>query len=180
MNRKDKLRKKAKDEQHKREKHIEALRSRINLTVVGAKPQECGDCQACCEVIAIEAFGGKENYQKCQHQCETGCGVYAERPDECKRYYCMWQQGYISGGPDMRPDKLGVLVDFRPANGNRTGNVVEAMVFWETRPGALKEPKVKELMQRCRAELYPKGGVVMWNEYNSIPHGERTVNRKPS
>lgn len=157
--------KKARDNAHREATRVEHVRASLPITTVGAEPQPCGECQACCEAIAIDAFGGKKNYERCQHQCETGCGVYATRPDECKQYWCFYSQGFIPGGVDMRPDKLGVLIDFRGATAPQ-GRIVETFVFWETRANAMQSPAVQKLIRGIRRK-FPHCKI-MYNEYQNI------------
>lgn len=159
MNASDKRR-----EQHKKEKKLyqekrkreakEIILQAIRADLVflpheDCTPKPCGECQCCCEAIAIGEDGidprieYKPNYVKCSKQCESGCSIYEDRPQECKDYYCLYQIGALSGKEEMRPDRLGVLMDFRPdAKGRPT------IVLWETRPNALNEPFVQSLIVR--------------------------------
>lgn len=170
--RKERLAKKARNEAHKRALASQLLRERIPLTIVGAKDvgdsRSCGECQACCEVVAIKGDNltpEKKNYERCTHQCDTGCAIYQSRPVECRTYRCVWRDGSLTREED-RPDKLGVLVDTRWLEEN--GKAV--FVFWETRPGALKTPRVQEIIQWIRYNL--REVAVMTNEYNSVTEDE--------
>jgi hypothetical protein len=53
--------------------------------------RQCGDCTLCCKVMAIEALA-KPVGAWCPH-CRPGrgCAVYAERPDECRSFSCLWR-----------------------------------------------------------------------------------------
>src|SRR5436190_3068507 len=130
--------------QYREEKRVEAVRSRIPLTMVGAKPEKCGECQACCMVLGVHDTpeGGKPCYTKCVHQIDTGCGIYSTRPQSCRNYWCMYLSGFLTGGEEMRPDKLGVIIEQKVDDGG-----IPVLVLWETRPDAMQEPRVLKLIQ---------------------------------
>ena len=44
-----------------------------------AAMRECGDCQACCELVGVQELG-KPYASRCAHQCSTGCAIYALVP----------------------------------------------------------------------------------------------------
>lgn len=96
-----------------------------------AAQRPCGDCQACCELIGIKELG-KPYACKCKHQCTVGCGIYAQRPDSCRDYYCIWKLAQEL--PDeARPDLCGVLLTFDNVIGGR-----RTLLVMETRPDAIK------------------------------------------
>lgn len=147
MNDKERKAKKARDAAHKRESRTLAVRQglRVPLTVIGLKTRECGECQACCVALAVDVHGkDKPAGQKCQHQCEKGCGIYADRPEACSGYWCLYLSGFLVGGEDMRPDRLGVVLDARGPHGK---NII---LFSEVWPGAISQPKVRELARRIQ------------------------------
>ncbi len=113
--------------------------------VTDGRLRDCGDCQACCEVVGVASLGKKEN-QKCEHQCVIGCAIYDQRPDECQKYNCAWRLGFIDG-PRYRPDKFGVLFDLREKEG------VGLFTAWEVRAGAFKETAVEYLIKHLRKTL---------------------------
>ena len=73
--------------------------------------RECGDCQACCIVTAID----KPEIQKmsgaaCKHSLCGGCDIYETRPQVCRTYYCGWRRMNLF--PDnWRPDKSGLFIE---------------------------------------------------------------------
>ena len=69
--------------------------------------RECGECTACCTALGIVALG-KEAGCDCPH-ASAGCGIYAERPDECRSYSCEWKKGKYRD--EDRPDRVGIVVD---------------------------------------------------------------------
>lgn len=70
--------------------------------------RQCGECQACCEVEAVETVK-KPMFARCEHQCALGCGIYESRPAECRNFQCLWLQGHF--GKHHRPDKCGIMLD---------------------------------------------------------------------
>ncbi|HLG79597.1 MAG TPA: hypothetical protein VKY22_01170 [Bradyrhizobium sp.] len=50
----------------------------------------CGDCSLCCKVMAVETLG-KPAGSWCTH-CKPGrgCRIHESRPEECRRYSCLW------------------------------------------------------------------------------------------
>jgi hypothetical protein len=78
---------------------------------INAKPRECGECQLCCKVMAIDAPELKKPKDTwcgfAQKKC--GCSIYHGRPSVCRDFECLWLQGKF-GGPENRPDKIhGVI-----------------------------------------------------------------------
>lgn len=172
--RKERLRKKQQDNEHKKQKRVEAIRARVPLSVIGQPDRQCGECQACCEVVAIKGDNmtpEKKNYERCVHQCDKGCAVYSSRPVECRTYMCEWRTGTLTDEDD-RPDKLGVIIDTRnltdttgqdrkplAANGKP---VTIALVLWEVRPGALKTERVQSIIKWIKKNM---SVAVMVNPY---------------
>lgn len=85
--------------------------------------QSCGECQACCEAIGVHELN-KPIYTLCQNQCVSGCGIYEQRPNSCRSYYCLWQAGFMDGDINMRPDKLGIILDFRTGKAGDTAKAI--------------------------------------------------------
>jgi hypothetical protein len=171
----ERLEKKRKNQEYKAQRHIELARESKPLETRGAEPRSCGECQACCYVVAVHTLPEvKPNYARCPHQCESGCGIYSSRPKECRDYYCLYQSGILTGGEEMRPDRLGVLLDFRTAHGNESGRARDVIVFWETRKGAMQEEPVRQLVKRVRG----MGIHIAYNEFDQVrPDDDGRVTR---
>lgn len=83
----------------------------------------CGGCTACCEVMGVHSLD-KPQFQPCRHQLYRigeppagrpgGCGIYADRPEECSTYKCLWRAGCMKPLPQTRPDRLGLTFDLAP------------------------------------------------------------------
>lgn len=58
--------------------------------MISSVKRTCGDCTLCCKVMAIETLA-KPAGSWCQH-CKPGrgCAIYADRPDECADFACLW------------------------------------------------------------------------------------------
>jgi hypothetical protein len=44
---------------------------------------------------------------RCAHACSRGCRIYADRPQSCIDFNCVWLQGSVPKA--YRPDKVGVV-----------------------------------------------------------------------
>jgi hypothetical protein len=77
------------------------------MTLVAGRT--CGSCTFCCKVLGIEALE-KPAGRWCVH-CRPGrgCGIYADRPEECATFACQWLAD--PAFPEaLRPDKARVMV----------------------------------------------------------------------
>lgn len=101
--------------------------------------KQCGECTACCSVMKVEELD-KPFYQTCQHVCATGCAIYHNRPASCRVWECGWRSGWISGGDELRPDKLGVMFEWRVIGGD------SFLLVYEVWPGALNLPRVERVL----------------------------------
>ena len=52
--------------------------------------RSCGNCTLCCKLLGITEID-KPRGEWCRH-CEvgSGCGIYADRPSECRDFYCVY------------------------------------------------------------------------------------------
>jgi len=98
--------------------------------------RSCGECSACCTVLAVNAIG-KPADTACPNEC-NGCAIYESRPAGCRSYRCAWLDGELSH--DDRPDGLGLVADSGSSN-----------VF-----GSMWGPRA-----RVARELWPGGGAAV-------------------
>lgn len=107
--------------------------------------RECGSCSACCTVLGVHEIK-KGTYQTCEHLCEAGCLIYAERPGSCQTFECQWLRGVleVDGAIDteMRPDACGVIFDYQPEP--MFGEVFTA---WEVEPGASASSHARSIVK---------------------------------
>lgn len=69
----------------------------------------CGTCMMCCKVPAIEEFA-KPPGVWCKHAATgKGCSIYADRPDSCRAFYCLWMQDARLGA-EWKPEKAKFVV----------------------------------------------------------------------
>lgn len=128
----------------------------------GRPANPCGDCTACCTVIAVEEID-KPTFTPCPHLaggkagsgpgdeaqggCGGGCGIYPTRPVSCRTWHCQWA---LDGtDPAMRPDRLGVMFSY--AEGSHGS---KAIAVWEVRPGAFLEPLAARVLLRLHRSGY--------------------------
>lgn len=118
----------------------------------------CGACSACCFVLGVKPID-KPPFQRCEHACEKGCGIYEQRPAPCANYRCGWLEGF--GDRRDRPDRLGVIVDrlapsaevqARAEAGDKTAieqveQAKRTVRAREARRGALVEPRVRRHLE---------------------------------
>ncbi len=69
--------------------------------------RSCGACTLCCTAMAVPELG-KPNGVECEHLTPTGCGIYEERPESCRRFVCSWLDGV--GDTSVRPDRVGAVM----------------------------------------------------------------------
>lgn len=70
----------------------------------------CGDCMACCNVLAVDAPDFKKSAETpCPHLSSRGCGIHAVRPNICRAWFCVWRR-FADMPDEARPDRSGLLV----------------------------------------------------------------------
>jgi len=73
-----------------------------------AKGKNCGECGLCCKLIGVESIG-KPQFTWCRHfKRSVGCGIYEDRPHDCRAFICYWLH-VPNLGDEWRPDRSGVL-----------------------------------------------------------------------
>jgi hypothetical protein len=74
----------------------------------GMFERSCGGCNACCKVAAVPEID-KPAGQWCEHcAIGQGCRIYAERPQACRDFYCLWK--VMPDFPEeLRPDRCKVI-----------------------------------------------------------------------
>lgn len=112
--------------------------------------RSCGDCMACCHVLGVTQID-KPDFQDCQHLCELGCAIYANRPAICSGYECLYLMDLLPEEGD-RPDRLGAV--FSVGESNMLGTYFQVAEFC---PGAINDPRVQAIVETL-AHDYP----VMW------------------
>lgn len=116
------------------------------LSESAAPGLQCGDCTACCTVLAVTELQ-KPARRACDHVCCSGCRIYENRPQECRQFHCLWMRGALGADPALRPDTLGVMFDCFIERGSRRLRFV-AFELW---PGAMATTAVRDLLDRFAA-----------------------------
>jgi hypothetical protein len=85
--------------------------------------RECGECTACCGVLAIVDDGlHKPPGVVCEHcTAGRGCAIYETRPKVCRGFHCGWFM-LADLGDGWRPDRSGILISFEGAVGRDKRN----------------------------------------------------------
>jgi hypothetical protein len=83
----------------------------------------CGECTACCSVMAID----KPDIQKaagvlCRY-CKNGCTIYESRPQVCRSFHCGWRQLPVLDD-NWRPDRSGVFVEVEEIDGETAFSLI--------------------------------------------------------
>ena len=88
-------------------------------------------------------------YDTCEHVCEVGCSIYADRPEPCRAFRCQWLRGLLeidgSIDPELRPDACGVVFDFQPQT-----PYGDAYTAWEIEPGAVERDPGRGIIEGLR------------------------------
>jgi hypothetical protein len=131
----------------------------LRITQESCKLQVCGDCTECCTVLAISELD-KPIWTNCRHQMKSkehagkrgwmdgvGCAIYHTKPTECSTYWCFFSGGMFGSDIKYRPDKLGLIIDFRGVEEDAAERLpIQFLQVWESRPNALKTPRAKEVI----------------------------------
>lgn len=69
---------------------------------------KCCGCKVCCSVLEVKTLCKAAGYS-CRHLSGNGCSMYEDRPDECRRFSCLWLGAMAKRG-DLRPDRSGLFM----------------------------------------------------------------------
>jgi hypothetical protein len=86
-----------------------AAAARTGAVAVELPGRSCGTCMMCCQVYSIRELN-KPAGRWCVHaERGRGCGIYADRPDTCRVFVCMWLAD-ATLGPEWKPDRAHFVV----------------------------------------------------------------------
>jgi hypothetical protein len=122
--------------------------------------KSCGTCTMCCKVLQIAALN-KPHGIWCPHATPGhGCGIYADRPQECRTFHC----GYLSSAlsDEWHPVKSKIVL-MADASGGVTA-VVDA-----GRPDAWKQKPFYPQLKAWARELLPQ------RKYVVVRIGKRAI-----
>ena len=64
----------------------------------------CGTCTLCCKILAVPEID-KSADRWCKHVVQgKGCGIHAERPNQCRTFDCLWLLEPALG-PEWKPER---------------------------------------------------------------------------
>ena len=66
--------------------------------------RECGACGLCCKLLGVGSLGKRPLTWCVHYKAKAGCGVYAERPGECRAFVCQWLK-WAELDEAWRPDR---------------------------------------------------------------------------
>ena len=75
----------------------------------------------------------KPMHTACPQLCARGCGIYAERPEECAAFRCAWHRGDAQLLSEDRPDRMGLMIETCVSELEGSPSIPFVRV-WETRP----------------------------------------------
>ena len=70
---------------------------------------ECGTCTLCCSLLPVSEIDKKAGTM-CVHCGGSGCLIYDERPESCRKFQCAYSQ-VKNADTKLRPDHCGVLFE---------------------------------------------------------------------
>ena len=120
----------------------------------GAPIRSCGDCTLCCKVMRIATLD-KPPGSWCKH-CKpgTGCTIYADRPQECRDFSCLYLLN-AELGEEWRPSQSKIVL-VSEHDGNRIVAHVDPQ-----RPDAWKqEPYYQQLKRWAVRSVAFRGQVI--------------------
>jgi hypothetical protein len=88
----------------------------------------------CCKLVAVEEIN-KPAHQWCSHfAAGNGCLIYADRPNECRTFRCLWLMR-AELGEHWRPDRSRIVLYFSQDGTHLIANVDPSRPgIWRQRP----------------------------------------------
>ncbi len=121
----------------------------------GGKPypgKECGTCTMCCKVLQIAALN-KKHGEWCPHaKPGKGCGIYADRPLECRKFHCGYLSSNLSEEWFPLKSKIVLMAD-------QTGGITA--VVDTSRPEAWRDKPFYAQLKSWARTLLPQGKYVV-------------------
>ncbi len=134
--------------------------------------KDCGDCTACCGPSSMRVPGVFGAWERCPHLQSKRCGIYADRPGECRDFLCMWS--LASAWPaELRPDRCGFIGIFQERESRSHLDVV----FCETPPGVrphLLGKAIVHVLEGCR-EVGATRITLLYGDESGTPNVEIDV-----
>ena len=124
----------------------------------------CRSCQFCCTHVPVEEPLNKLAGERCKHQCSKGCAIYANRPDPCKAWSCVWLF-HEDAAAMKRPDISGYAIDLMPQTILIDDEPVDAIQVWvdAARPDSHRDPALRDFLAKA-AKKYRLPAIVRWSD----------------
>ncbi len=107
-------------------------------------PRDCGGCNVCCTAMRVAPLD-KPAGTPCPHACETGCGIYHDRPSVCRVWFCMWVRDPGRIFTDAhRPDRLGVFFTASTPDPRKGGS--QTIYAHEVKPDAAAGREARQMI----------------------------------
>jgi len=109
--------------------------------------RSCGSCSACCTVLGVTQMQPepKPPHQRCAHDSlGRGCRIYADRPQGCREYACLWLLDPEFLHERDRPDRLGLIFDLNPDFAKAHGD--RALIAREVWAGSIRAKRAGKVL----------------------------------
>jgi hypothetical protein len=127
----------------------------------------CGGCTLCCTLVPVKELA-KGSFTACRHQRSVihrdgpGCAIYANRPPGCRHWQCVWLNS-PTVPDDMRPDRVGFVVDQTPDLVEANGKEMVAVQVWVA-PGHEEDWREDGPARKYIEALLTAAPVVLWRQ----------------
>jgi len=115
--------------------------------------KSCGPCNLCCQVLDIPVLA-KPSGTLCRHASGGGCGIYPDRPHDCRAFVCGWL-AWDFLGEAWRPSTAHFLIRSEPDRGVLCIDVDPAY------PSAWREPAYYPTIKSWSARIRRQRGCVL-------------------
>ncbi len=116
----------------------------------------------CCKLLGIQELA-KPRLTWCSHcKIGAGCGIYADRPQECADFYCAWLVN-ASLGPEWRPVDAKMVISF-----DTSANRVVVHVDPARGDAWRKAPHYAQIKRMAAQALSRQGHLLVWQGYNAF------------
>lgn len=133
----------------------------------------CGTCSMCCKVYTIPSLNKPEG-RWCPHcAIGSGCLNYANRPEQCRSFVCLWLQDATMSA-DWKPEISKMVLSIYPTTGFIYVQVDPGTPFaWRKEPyfARLKAMAEQLLTQRRHILVFVNGNATLIMPTGPVPIG---------
>jgi hypothetical protein len=127
--------------------------------------RECGSCVACCQILDVDVPELKKPANVlCPNCTGSGCGIYPNRPNICRTWFCLWR--WLPDMADhLRPDKTGVIFSFDQNFPPKSPFEKHCLIAWAIDDeAAFSRPDVKAAIEM----LISKAAFPLWLSFGGL------------